>query len=322
MDTLGAAASVGRAGQLRTRHRRRSLELVAAVITAAAEGSNLLVSSREPLGVAGEQVVGVDALDTSGEAVELFCERARSIEHGFAPTDADLDVIARICERLDGMPLAVELAAGRVRTMSLAQLADRLADRFRLLRSSARGAVVERHQTLRATVEWSYRLLNEDERVLFDRLSVFVGSFDLDAVEAVCGDNPLDALDVEDLLSALVDKSLVALVRRPEAVRYRLLETLREYGNERLVERGGREQLRDAHVAHFVERADMAREPSKARRVSRALSGFLPTGMTCGRRCCGRSNAATMNAALASSRPPRCSARSGSGLNWPTGLNG
>jgi predicted ATPase len=234
-------------------------ELVVAVVRAGPDGSNLLLSSREPLGVAGEQVLGVGALDTSGEAVELFCERARSIEHGFAPTRADLEVIAGICERLDGMPLAVELAAGRVRTMSLAQLADRLADRFRLLRSSARDAVVERHQTLRATVEWSYRLLNEDERLLFDRLSVFVGSFDLDAVEAVCTVHPLDALEVEELLGALVDKSLVALERRPEAMRYRLLETLREYGKERLAARSERERLLDAHMAHFVEQAELAR---------------------------------------------------------------
>jgi predicted ATPase len=234
-------------------------ELVAAVVRTGPEGSHILASSREPLDVAGEQVLGVDALETTGEAVELFCERARSTEHGFAPTQADLDVISRICERLDGMPLAVELAAGRVRTMSLAQLADRLADRFRLLRSSARGAVVERHQTLRATVEWSYRLLKEDEQVLFDRLSVFVGSFDLDAVEAMCSVHPLDALEVGDLLAALVDKSLVRLERRPEPVRYRLLETLREYGTERLVERGERKQLLDAHMDHFVEQTELAR---------------------------------------------------------------
>ena len=236
---------------------------------------SILASSREPLGLAGEQVWAVEALDGRVEAVELFCERARSVDHGFEPTETDLDVIAGICERLDGMPLAVELAASRVRVMSLGQLADRLADRFRLLRSSARGGAAERHQTLGATVEWSYRLLSGDEQVMFDRLSVFAGSFDFDAVEAVCGVDPLDPLDVLDLLSGLVDKSLVALERRPDAVRYRLLETLRQYGAERLVERGGREQLLDRHLAQFVEVAEQAQRAFEGEACVAGAQRFL-----------------------------------------------
>ena len=154
----------------------------------------------------------------------------------------------------------------------MAQLADRLADRFPVAAKLGSGAVVERHQTLRATVEWSYRLLKGDEQVLFDRLSVFVGSFDLDAVETVCTVHPLDTLEVEELLGALVDKSLVTLQRRPEAVRYRLLETLREYGNDRLAARGERERLLDAHMAHFVEMAERVVGSLRRRRVCRGRS--------------------------------------------------
>ena len=141
--------------------------------------------------------------------------------------------------------------------MSLAQLADRLADRFRLLRSSARGGTVERHQTLRATVEWSYQLLGPDEQVLFDRLSVFAGSFDLDAAEAVCGFDPIDELDVFDLLGSLVDKSLVVVDR--DTGRYRLLETLRQYGAERLEERGEVDGLRDRHLGSLRRRSPVGR---------------------------------------------------------------
>ena len=157
------------------------------------------------------------------------------------------------------MPLAIELAAARTRSLSPADLAQRLDDRFRLLRGSGRGGV-ERHQTLRATIDWSYRLLDDSEQLLFDRLSVFAGSFDLAAVEAVCGDGEdLDPLDVLDGLSALVDKSLVVTDHQARPARYRLLETLRQYGAERLDERGETDLLRGRHLAHYVDVAEAAR---------------------------------------------------------------
>ena len=243
---------------------------LAAAIGRAAPKASVLATSREPLGVVGEQVWAIAALAPRVEAVELFCDRARAADHAFEPTDADIEVIGTICERLDGMPLAVELAASRVRSMSLNQLTARLADRFGLLHGTARGGTAARHQTLRATVEWSYRMLGEDERVLFDRLSVFAGSFDLDAVEAVCGLGPLERVDVFELLSGLVDRSLVILDRAPREGRYRQLETLRQYGAERLGERGERGRLLDAHLAHF---AGVAKEARRAFQGDSCVAG-------------------------------------------------
>jgi non-specific serine/threonine protein kinase len=134
--------------------------------------------------------------------------------------------------------------------LSPADLLERLADRFGILRGSGRG--VARHQTLRATVDWSYRLLSEAERRLFDRLSVFAGGFDLAAVEEICASNAIEPADVLDLLAALVEKSLVEVERSGPAVRYRLLETLRQYGEERVDERGETDSLRQRHLAHYV----------------------------------------------------------------------
>jgi hypothetical protein len=152
--------------------------------------------------------------------------------------------------------LAIELAAARIRSLGPSELLNRLDDRFRLLRGGGRGGL-ERHQTLRATVAWSYQLLAEDARVLFDRLSVFAGSFDLDAAEAICaGDHFDDAQltidDIVDVLGDLVDKSMVNAVRTRRGMRYRLLETLRQYGEERLDDRGETALVRDAHLSHFV----------------------------------------------------------------------
>ena len=157
------------------------------------------------------------------------------------------------------MPLAIELAASRVRAMSLDQLARGLDDRFRILRTRSRSGVVERHETLEATVEWSYRLLTGEQRLLFDRLSVFAGSFDLDAVETVCGTDPIEAGDVFDLLSSLVDKSLLHVDTSGPDARYRLLETLRLFAAARLTERGLDGDGRNRHLAHFTEVARIAR---------------------------------------------------------------
>jgi predicted ATPase len=219
---------------------------------------SVLATSRQPLGLAGERIWDVGALDAEVEGPELFCQRAEAASRSFARAD-DNALIADICRQLDGVPLAIELAASRVRSMSLAQLSRGLDDRFRLLRSSGRGAA-ERHQTLHATVEWSYRLLSDAERLIFDRLSVFAGSFDLTAAEAVCGTEPLDTLDVVDLLSSLVDKSLMLLDATGIDARYRLLETLRQFGQRRVIDQGAGVQLRNRHLVHFAEVARTAQQ--------------------------------------------------------------
>ena len=157
-----------------------------------------------------------------------------------------------ICRRLDGIPLAIELAAARVRSISPDDLLMRLGDRFRLLQGAARSGD-PRHQTLRATVVWSYQLLVDEERILFDRLSVFAGSFDLAAAQAVCADERVAKDDVQDLLASLVEESMVLSLRSPSGTRYRLLETLREYAEEQLHERGEVSSRRNHHLRRYVD---------------------------------------------------------------------
>ncbi|MCU1502845.1 MAG: cyclase, partial [Ilumatobacteraceae bacterium] len=210
----------------------------------------VLATSREPLGVAGERVWAVPSLSAATEGVRLFCDRAEAADAAFSPSEGDRAVIAELCERLDGIPLAIELAAARVRFMTVADLAERLDDRFRLLRGGRRG--LERHHTLAATVQWSYRLLPEAERVLFGRLSVFAGGFTLSAAEAICADEPLARLDVAGDLAALVDKSMVVADRAGSRARYRLLETLRQFGEERLDETAQAGELRDGHLRYYL----------------------------------------------------------------------
>jgi predicted ATPase/class 3 adenylate cyclase len=232
---------------------------------------HLLATSREPLGIGGESIYRVPSLSLPGpadsaapapgssDAVALFAERARA--HGVAlNVDGQAGpLVVSVCRRLDGMPLAIELAAARLRSMSLAELHDRLDQRFRLLTGGSRTAL-ERQQTLRATVGWSYSLLTGAERVLLARLSVFAGGFDLDAAEAVCGSGDLDVLDVADLLGSLVDKSLVVAEPAGTGLRYRLLETVRLFAAERLVEAGEDEavSVAAAHCAHFLAVAETA----------------------------------------------------------------
>ena len=233
---------------------------------------HLLATSREPLGIGGESIYRVPSLSLPGlgdsaapapgssDAVALFAERARA--HGVV---LDVDgqagpLVVSVCRRLDGMPLAIELAAARLRSMSLAELGDRLDQRFRLLTGGSRTAL-ERQQTLRAAVGWSYSLLTGAERVLLARLSVFAGGFGLDAAEAVCGSGDLDVLDVADLLGSLVDKSLVVAEPAGARLRYRLLETIRLFAAERLVEAGGDGEaaaVAAAHYAHFLAVAETA----------------------------------------------------------------
>jgi predicted ATPase/class 3 adenylate cyclase len=232
---------------------------------------HLLATSREPLGIGGETIYRVPSLSlpppddhdssSSGscDAVALFADRARANGVALAVDEQAGPVVVSVCRRLDGMPLAIELAAARLRSMSLAELADRLDQRFRLLTGGSRTAL-ERQQTLRATVGWSYSLLTGAERVLLGRLSVFAGGFGLDAAEAVCGSGDLDALDVADLLGSLVDKSLVVAEPAGETLRYRLLETIRLFAAERLVEAGEDEAaaVAAAHCAHFLSVAEAA----------------------------------------------------------------
>ena len=172
-------------------------------------------------------------------------------------TYAESSTITAICERLDGIPLAIELAAARTRSLSTTDVLARLDDRFRLLRGGGRGGL-ERHQTLQATVAWSYRLLSDEERALFDRLSVFAGSFNLAAAEDVCGDGTSIHSTCSTFSSSLVDKSMVGVEPNASPTRYRLLETLRQYGEERLDDAGLMARLRDRHCDFYLRLAQQA----------------------------------------------------------------
>jgi non-specific serine/threonine protein kinase len=230
----------------------------------------ILATSREPLGIAGETVWRVPSLSVpanSGgdmisldellrsEAAQLFIDRAQAASPGFAVTDESAPVLAEICRRLDGIPLAIELAAARVRAFSVEQIAPRLDDRFHLLTSGQRTAL-PRHRTLEATVEWSYNLLSGPERTLLHRLSIFAGGFSLEATEAVGAGEPIRRHAVLDLLAQLVDKSLVTAEHSRGAVRYRLLETLRQYAFQRLQDCGEEGMIRERHLAYFLSLAE------------------------------------------------------------------
>jgi hypothetical protein len=195
-------------------------------------------------------------LDPASDATELFIDRATSADGSFTATAADRAVIGTICRRLEGMPLAIELAAARTRSLAPADLLTHLDDRFGLLHATG-GGRAERHRTLRATVMWSYHLMTDDEQLLFDRLSVFLGVFTLEAAESVCSDDLIEVWDVASLLSSLVEKSVVVTHRDEHGVRYRLLEILRQFGEERLEQRGDNVRMRDRHLAHY---AGVARE--------------------------------------------------------------
>ena len=214
----------------------------------------VLATSREPLGMGGETTWRVPSLDGS-DAVRLFTERARKVRPDFAVTDDAAPHVAQICEDLDGIPLAIELAAARVRVLSVERIAAGLADRFHLLTGGARSAL-PRLQTLRASVEWSHDLLNDSERTLLRRLGVFHGGFTLDACEAVCTDDGLGRYAILDLLTSLVDKSLVLVEERDSLTRYALLETVRQYALERLGEAGETDRMRDRHADAFVALAE------------------------------------------------------------------
>ena len=216
----------------------------------------VLASSRRALGMRGEQVHQIQPLDTSGTtsaATHLFVDRATAARADVDLTDR-LDVITEICARLDGVPLAIELAAARTRSMTPEDLAGRLDERLRLLKGSRSAGGDERHKTLHSTIEWSYQLLDDDQQLLFQRLSVFAGSFTLEAAEQICADDVLDELDVIDLVDDLVDHSLLVADTSGETARYRMLETLREFAGSELGDDLG--TLRDRHAEYHAQWVD------------------------------------------------------------------
>ena len=209
-------------------------------------GMCVLATSREPLGVGGEVTWRLPSLDDA-DAFELFCTRAREVNSRFALTDGNRQAVSDVCGRLDSIPLALELAAARLGSLSVEQLAGMLDQRFRLLTGGARGAMA-RQRTLQATVDWSYDLLDPSAQAVLRRVGAFVGGFTLDAAEVVCATADVDALDVLDLVDQLVAKSLVTAEERDGAVRYRLLETIRHYALDRLFQAGEVSAARDAHL--------------------------------------------------------------------------
>ncbi len=252
-----------------------------------APGLTLLATSREGLGVDGEQRWPVPPLELplenapieqllDSEAVRLFADRATHARPGFSIGASSVPVVAKICRELDGMPLAIELAAARLKTLSLTDLANRLEDRFSLLTGGVRTAL-PRHQTLRAVVDWSFDLLDDDERSLFSTLSVFAGGFTLEGAEAVA----VPGLDVVDLLGRLLDKSLViAEIDGDGEGRYRMLETLRRYGEGVLVDRSEAEKVASRHMSYFLQLGEEARrklrgpDPGWYRRLDRELDNL------------------------------------------------
>jgi predicted ATPase/class 3 adenylate cyclase len=229
----------------------------------------ILATSREPLGISGETIWSVRPLGlptakdvttaedlAEAEASRLFLERARAAVPQFAFTPENARAIARICRQLDGIPLAIELAAARIRVLSASQIADRLDDCLRLLSAGGR-TVLARQQTLRATLDWSHALLTYAEQVLFRRLAVFAGGLGLDAVEMVCQDDTLDSVEALDLLGRLVDKSLVvARTATDGAARYHLLEPVRQYAHGRLIDSMEADPLRRRHAECFLDLAE------------------------------------------------------------------
>ena len=231
----------------------------------------ILASSREALGIIGEQTYRVPSLslpepnDTHTpasiapfEALQLFVDRSVNVRGDFRVTDENAATLVSICHRLDGIPLAIELAAARVRSLSVEEINRRLDHRFRLLTGGSRTAL-PRQQTLRSMIDWSYDLLHDDEKLLMRRLSVFAGGWTLEAAERICAGDQIEDSEVLDLLTSLIDKSLVAVEQSDACFRYRLLETVRQYARERLVESGGAEAIRERHRDYFlalVEEAD------------------------------------------------------------------
>jgi predicted ATPase/class 3 adenylate cyclase len=250
-------------------HLLRPVAGLVARVVASCPGVRVLATSREGLNLRGEQILVVpsltvpeDDMDIGAlgecEAVRLFSDRARALKADFAVDASNATAVGQICRRLDGVPLAIELAAARITAMNPAELGRRLDRRFRLLTGGERVAI-ERHQTLRAAIDWSYELLTVAEQALLARVAVFAGGWTLDAAEAVCSGDPIDEDEVLELLAGLVARSLVVADDQGAETRYRLLETLRQYGEERLAEAGDTDRVRLRHADHYTEFAGVVR---------------------------------------------------------------
>ena len=231
---------------------------------------SIIATSREAMGIAGEQTYRVPSLTVPDpkerltieqlsqyDAVRLFVERVTSSKPDFKVTNRSVPALAAVCHRLDGIPLAIELAAARVRSLSLDEINARLENRFRLLTGGSKAAL-PRHQTLRALIDWSYDLLTPQERLLLSRLSVFAGGWTLQAAESVSSGGPIEEWEMLDLLSGLVDKSLVIAETHEAATRYRLLETVKQYAAERLAQSGEVDAVRASHRDYFLALAEDA----------------------------------------------------------------
>jgi predicted ATPase len=244
--------------------------MLAATLVSSAPELRILATSREALGIAGERLLAVPTLslpdpddpqqsaETPGEAVQLFAERAAAVLPGFAVAETSRDTVERICRQLDGLPLAIELAAVRLRMLSPEQLLTRLENRFHLLTTGPR-AGPPRQRTLRALVDWSYALCTEPERLLWARASVFAGGLDLEAAEEVCSGEGVAREDVLDLVTSLVNKSVLVREEIQATVRYRMLETIRQYGREQLLACGEEPAMRRRHRDYYRGLAARAR---------------------------------------------------------------
>jgi predicted ATPase/class 3 adenylate cyclase len=261
---------------------------VSASLLQSCSSLKIVASSREALGISGEYAYHVPSLHTPStgnsipleqlakvDSIRLFLERAVTAKPGFTLTRENASALVQICSRLDGIPLAIELAASRVKVLSPEQIAARLDDRFRLLTGGSRTAL-PRQQTLRATIDWSYSLLSDQEKALFRKLAVFVGGWTIEAAEAVCGyeDTPayyfaakkgitVTRFDVLDLMTRLVDKSLIFMEDTAVGIRYHRLETIRQYSRERFFETDEVEKVMDRHLAYYVQFAEMVDEKLK-----------------------------------------------------------
>ena len=243
---------------------------LAQVLLSSCANLRILATSREGLGLTGEILYQVPTLSLPEsqhltltdllmeyESIRLFVERARALKSDFVLNERNAAAVIQICQRLDGIPLALELAAARVKLLTVEHVAERLNDRFNLLTQGSRTALA-RQQTLRAAIDWSYDLLAEEARVLFARLSVFAGGFTLEAVEKICADAPLTPRVVLDVLTRLVDRSLVKVERQGNYERYRMLETIREYACEKLEASSETGRLRQRHRDYFIDFAEQA----------------------------------------------------------------
>jgi predicted ATPase/DNA-binding winged helix-turn-helix (wHTH) protein len=295
--TSGTASPLSVANALRSMQLMLVLDNCEHVVDAAARmaeallranpAAHVIATSREPLRVEGERVYPVQPLAVPAEggpdgedplrygAVRLFVERARAAEPHFAPHPRLAATIAAICRRLDGIPLAIELAAARVATLGIEGVAARLDDRFRLLAGGHRTAM-PRHQTLRATLDWSYELLTEPERVVLRRLAVFAGGFTLQAATAVAADDKIAAAEVVDCIANLVPKSLVTADSGGERVRFRLLETTRAYSLEKLVQAGEFDAAARRHARRYLDLFEAAEAEAETRPTDEWLADYVP----------------------------------------------